>query len=244
MASDNTIKMLQIDDKTVTGDLDRAGYRKMGVSVRAATNFEEARKWLASEPIDLLVINMDYRGIDAINATRHLKAQEATKGIPIVLTSVQTSAKVRNGALDAGADLFVEQPLPRQYFIEKLKQLLEQKTRTTDRIGGQGEATFSFGGATETCPIGDLSMSGILLATNAPLEDGAVVELSIDIPGGKKPCKVQGEVVRTIRFSASHPDRATGIGIRFLAFSGDAQKRLERYIAKTTHKDQKLQYYL
>jgi DNA-binding response OmpR family regulator len=239
-----TIKMLSIDDKTLTTDLDRAGYRKMGVLVRPAATFDEANKLLKADKIDLIVINMDYKGVDPINVTRHLKAQAETKETPIVLTSVQTQARVRNSALDAGADLFVEQPLPRQYFIEKLKQLLEHRTRTTERVDVHGNATFTHEGQSDTCPIGDLSVSGILLTTNVELEDGMIVELEFELPGNKKAIRVSGEVVRTIKYSRKFPDRQTGVGIRFTEFQGDAQKRLERYIEKTAHSDSKMQYYL
>jgi CheY-like chemotaxis protein len=245
MAAQNTIKMISIDDKTLTTDLDRAGYRKMGVYVRPAANYEECSRLLASgEKIDLIVINMDYKAVDAVNVTKHLKMQEAFRSIPIVITSVQTAAKVRNAALDAGADLFVEQPLPRQYFVEKLKQLLEHKTRTTERVGLHGEAKFRYGSAEQSCPIGDLSISGILLSTDVELESGTRLSLEFELPGNKKPIRVDGEVVRTIRFNSKHPERAAGIGIRFVQFHGDSEKRLEKYIEKSAHGDAEMAYYL
>jgi len=244
MSGQTTIKMLSIDDKSVTTDLDRAGYRRMGVLVRAAANFEEAMRLLKAEKIDLLVINMDYTPVNAVQVTLHLKMQDEFKELPIVLTSVQTAAKVRNAALDAGADLFVEQPLPRQYFIEKLKQLLEHKTRTTERVDVHSEVSFTVDGQGGKCPIGDLSASGILLSTDIGLEDGATVALEFELPGVKKPIKVQGEVVRTIKYSKNHPDRQTGVGIRFMDFVGDSQKRLEKYMEKSAHNDSQMQYYL
>lgn len=234
------IKMLSIDDKTVTTDLDRAGYRKMGVYVRAAANYDEACKYLQAEKIDLVVINMDYRPVDSCQICKHLKAQAETQLIPVVLTSVQTSAKVRNSALDAGADLFVEQPLPRQYFIEKLKQLLEQKTRTTERITLHGAAQLTWGEKAESCPIRDLSNSGILLATESDLPDGEDVEVIFDLPTQKKPITVSGQVVRTIRFA----NNQTGVGIRFVKFRGDSQKRLEKYVEKLANGESQMQYYL
>lgn len=170
--SAKNIKMLSIDDKTLTTDLDRAGYRKMGVYVRPAANYDEAQKTLRAEAIDLIVINADYKPIDANQITKHLKALDEFKAIPVVITSVQTTAKIRNGALEAGADLFVEQPLPRQYFIEKLKQLLEHKTRTTERVAVHGNVTFDIKGKVESCPIGDLSVSGMLMSTEAVIPDG------------------------------------------------------------------------
>lgn len=244
MSGQNTIKMLSIDNKTLTTDLDRAGYRKMGVYVRPAANYDEARKLLAAEKIDLIVINMDYGAINATEIAKHLKSQADYAAIPIVLTSVQTTAKVRNSALDAGADLFVEQPLPRQYFIEKLKQLLEHKTRTTDRVDVKTEVRFTVGDKSDSCPIGDLSVSGILLATDVEMDDGMMVQLEFELDGFKKPIKVEGEVVRTIRYSNKFPDRKGGIGIRFTTFQGDSQKRLEKYIEKFAHADSKMHYYL
>ncbi len=240
----DTIKMLSIDNKTLTTDLDRAGYRKMGVVVKPAANFEEANKLLKSDTIHLIVINMDYKNIDAVQITKHLKSQEEFAGIPIILTSVQTAARVRNNALEAGADLFVEQPLPRQYFIEKLKQLLEQKTRSSGRVAVHGDVQFIVDGTTHNCPIGDLSVSGVLLSTEMELKDGTKVTLEFALPDQKKAIKVEGEVVRTIRYVSTHPDRQTGVGIRFAAFLGDSQKRLETYIEKNAHEDSRMQYYL
>lgn len=239
MSAQTTIKLASLDDKTVTTDLDRAGYRKMGVLVKPAISFDELNKVLLAEKIDLIVINMDFKPIDAPTIAKHLKAQAAFKDIPIVLTSVRTSAKVRNAALDSGADLFVEQPLPREYFIEKLKQLLEQKTRTTERVAMHGDVTFTYEGRTQTCGIGDLSASGILLSTDDALKDGGAVELEFALPGEKKPIHATGEIVRTIRRA-----EGTGVGIRFTSFAGDSKKRMERYVERSAVDDSKMRYYL
>lgn len=245
MAVQNTIKMISIDDKTITTDLDRAGYRKMGVYVRPAANYEECSRLLrGTEKIDLIVINMDYKVVDAVQVTKHLKSNDLFKNIPVVITSVQTAAKVRNAALEAGADLFVEQPLPRQYFVEKLKQLLEHKTRSTERVDIHGEARFRCNNQEQSCPIGDLSISGILLSTNAELDNGMPISLEFALPGDRKPLRIDGEVVRTIRFNDKHPDRLAGVGVRFQRFHGDAQKRLEKYIEESAHDDAQMSYYL
>lgn len=242
--SGQPIRMLSLDDRTMTTDLDRAGYRKMGVFVRPAANYEEAERLLSTESIDIVVINNDYARVDAVQVTKHLKSTEAWKSIPVVVTSVQTAAKVRNAALEAGADLFVEQPLPRQYFIEKLKQLLEQKTRTTERVDVQSEVVMEIDGSEIKCPIGDLSVSGILLVTATRYESGKKVTLHLELPGAKKPVTVTGEIVRSIAGDKARPDVQTGVGIRFLKFQADGEKRLEKYIAKTADSSSRLIYYL
>lgn len=247
MSNNQSICMLSIDDRTLTTDLDRAGYRSMGVFVRAANNYEAAEKILQLETIHLIVINMDYSSINALEITKHLKKHDKWKSIPIVLTSVQTKAKIRSNALAAGADLFVEQPLPRQYFIEKLKQLLEQQTRTTERIDINGKVNFVYENKNYSCEMADLSISGILLSTDLDLSDGAIIQMSFELPGLKKPIEAEGEVVRRIKAQKASPDgqaTAGGVGVRFTKLDKESERRLEKYIAKTSDKNSKIIYYL
>ena len=243
MNAQKSIRMLLLDNKMVTSDLDRAGYRNMGVFVKTAASYKEGEKILAEGQVDIIVINHDYDEVDANTVTKHLKANGEFAEIPVVVTSVQTAAKVKRAALEAGADLFVEQPLPRQYFIEKLKKLLEKQTRDTERVAVGSEIEYVYQGKTTACPIGDLSISGVLLSTTEELPAGSSVELSFPLPGYKKPIQVTGEVVRFIKPSGD-PERKSGLGVRFADFKGDSHKRLEKYIEKESTKDERMLYYL
>lgn len=241
--STDSIKMLLLDDRMVTTDLDRAGYRAMGVIVRSAISFQEAQEIVAKEKVDILVINYDYQKISAPLVCKHFKAQAETKELPVVITSVQTTAEARKTSLGAGADLFVEQPVPRQYFIEKLKKLLEQKTREQERVEFRGDAVVVASNGTEIkAPIGDVSSTGILISTELSLATDTKVEISFSLPGYKKPIQANGIVARSI--PKSEGNRFSGIGIRFVDFLGDSQKRLERYVSKTADEEARMKYYL
>ncbi len=237
-----SIKMLTIDDKSLTTNLDRAGYRKMGVIVRSAAYYQEALDCIADKPVDVVVINMDFGEIDGIAIASHLKKQYPD--LAVVLTSVQGSASNRKKALATGADLFVEQPIPRDYFIEKIKSLLEQQARTTERVAIHGEVKFNWNNELLSQPIGDLSISGMLIASDLELPDGSVIEFEFSLPGQKKSLKVTGQVVRKIRVNENHPDRLAGIGVRFETFHGDAEKRLQNYVDKSADKQARMTYYL
>jgi len=245
--TNESICMLSIDDRTLTTDLDRAGYRAMGVTVRKANNYESAEKILSSEPIHIIVINLDFHQIDAIQITKHLKTHTTWSKIPIVITSVQTRAKIRQQSLDAGADLFVEQPLPRQYFIEKIKQLLEQQTRATERVDVQTTVKFVLDKKEYLCEMADVSVTGILLSTDMDLPDGAIIQLSFDLPGVKKTIKAEGEVVRRVKASKSNitsEQTVGGVGVRFVKIDKDCLSRLEKYIARVSDKNSRIIYYL
>jgi DNA-binding response OmpR family regulator len=235
--------MISLDEKTITSDLDRAGYRKMGVSVKPAKSWSEAAKILALGDVDVVVVNLDVTHIDAIDIMKHIRVSE-WKHIPIVATSVQASQKLRQNATKSGADLFVEQPVPRDYFIEKVKALLDQKTRTTERVDANIEVKFKVNGKEKSCGVGDLSVSGVLLATDMDIASGEFIELSFMLGASNKPVKIKGEVVRRILANKKTINQMSGLGVRFVEFHGDSQQRIESYIARSSDKTNKMAYYL
>ena len=244
MVKAQSITMLSIDGRSVTADLDSAGYKKMGVSVRTASSWDEAEKFLNSEPIDVLVINLDYRKVDGTQIIRHIRSVEQFAKLPIVVTSVQAGSRTRSGAVEAGADLFVEQPVPRQFFIEKLKSLLSQTTRSAARIGTGGEARFVYEGKKISCPLGDVSNGGVLLHSHVELTVGTELKVELFLPGVKKPVEASGRVVRKVKGNIKDPSAIKGFGFRIDSFQGDGRKRLEKFVALNAETDSPMRYYL
>ena len=243
--SQSHLRMLSIDEQMVTTDLDRAGYRKMGVEVRSARSFEEAKKIIEKEPIDIIVINMDYKKVNAPLVCQHFKNEKTDTPRPVVLTSVLNNASMRNNALNSGADLFVVQPVPRQHFIEKLKQLLAQQTRGQERVRVNGEAELIVEGKTHSLPVGDLSTTGVLVGSSFELTIGTNVDIAFEVPGYRKPIEAAGEVVRVLKDALNGaPEFKIALGIKFATFKGDSQKRLEKYVEKSSHQNAKMIYYL
>ena len=70
----------------------------------------------------------------------------------------------------------------------------------------------------------NISAKGLLLETDADLEPGQHVIISIDIGPQLEPVAAKAEIVRK-----ANPEREgiEGIGAQFLAFAGDSQKQLE-----------------
>ena len=234
------LKILFIDEKRITTDLDKAGYRKVGAQIFQATTFQEAKAVLEGQDISVIVVNYDFKEVDPVTICSHFKQTYADK--PVVLTSVQSvPKKILKDQM--GPDLFIEQPIPRQYFIEKVRNLLEEKIRDTDRVSHGGSVSFIFAGKKHDCAIQDISKSGLLIATEMEIPDSTRIDLSFQIPGYKKPIRVVSSVVRKI---AANEQRqiVSGLGIRFEEFSGDSQKRLDKYILKSQNDDPHMVYYL
>lgn len=223
------IKMLSIDADGVITELDRTGYKKMGVIIKPASNFQAAEKILQDMEIDVIVINYDLEGIDAAMLCNHFKQSDETSDIPIVITSVQNVARQLKKSIKHGLDLFIEQPIPKQYFIEKLKTLLDQKSRSNNRIIINSKVSFENDEKKIECDISDISKTGILIATDLNLTIGKVFELTFPLPNNKKPIVVTGTVVREISENKNGQGNKAGFGIRFDKFGGDSQIRLDQF---------------
>jgi CheY-like chemotaxis protein len=239
------IVMLSVDQKNLTSDLERAGFKKMGILVRSASSYPDIIKALKLEKIDIIVVNMDHTGMDPLDAVKKLKESPAWGDLPIVLTSVQSSAKIKELAKKSGADLFVEQPLPRDYFIEKLKSLLSHQTRSHGRVSGSVTVRFSWHGESHSVEVGDLSLTGVLLTSTLVMPAGDLLDLEISIGASNKPVKVKGEVVRIVQPDSKRIGAEEGgIGVRFNQFSADGQQRIESWVARTSDSTNKMAYYL
>lgn len=240
------ITMLSVDEKTFTSELDRAGYRKMGIHVHSASRSEDLVSLLNRVPIDIVVINMDHTKIDAIHALQAVKNDRRWNEIPVVLTSVQSCPKLRKLALTSGADLFVEQPLPRDYFIEKIKSMLSHETRSKQRITGSMTVDFVWDGQKGTSAVKDISLSGILISSPRLIPIGESISVEINLGASTKPILVTCEVVRHIQ---SHEklkgDTAEqAIGLRFNQFRAEGKQRIESWIARNSDMGKKMAYYL
>ncbi|HEY2532773.1 MAG TPA: response regulator [Xanthobacteraceae bacterium] len=78
----------------------------------------------ASERPDLILMDLDLPEIDGWEATRRLKADPATRDIPIIALSAYAMAGDRDKALAAGCDDFDDKPIEFDRLLAKIEQAL------------------------------------------------------------------------------------------------------------------------
>lgn len=239
-----TLTILTIDDKMLTSELDKAGYRKIGITIRSAANFQEADSLLHAGGIDAVIVNDDYKEINGLAILQHFKKQAHSLHLPFVFTSVRSKPKNYRELCQAGLDLFVEQPVPRHYFVEKIRSLLDQKMRDDNRMGFKGRLEFVYGDEKRQSDMQDMSKTGLLLLSEQPLDINCTIQMSFLLPAYKKPIKVDGTIVRAMSKIDGAVASGYAYGVRFDKFLGDSQKRLESYISKNNMDDPRLVYYL
>ena len=113
---------------------------------------------------------------------------------------------------------------PPKYIALQVAELLEIPPRATLRLGTRMLVEVEDGFEMALGAVVNLSAAGLLLETEADLEPGQHVVISIDIDPQVEPVAAKAEVVRK-----ADPEREgiEGIGARFLSFAGDSQIRLE-----------------
>jgi CheY-like chemotaxis protein len=77
-----------------------------------------------SERPDIILMDLEMPGVDGWEATRRLKADPQTRGIPIIALSAHALAGSREKALAAGCDEFDTKPVEFERLVATLRRLL------------------------------------------------------------------------------------------------------------------------
>jgi CheY-like chemotaxis protein len=99
-----------------------------GYEIVSATDGAEGIAKATSEGPDLILIDLNLPVIDGWEATRRLKADPATRAIPIIALTAHAMSGDREKALAAGSDDFDTKPVEFERLLSKIDALLS-KTR-------------------------------------------------------------------------------------------------------------------
>ena len=116
--------ILVVDDYQDAREMYAEYLQFSGFRVAEARNGNEAvEKAFALKP-DLILMDLSLPGMDGWEATRRLKADDATRRIPVVALTGHALAGASEGAKKAGCDSFVTKPcLPDDLVVEVRRML-------------------------------------------------------------------------------------------------------------------------
>ena len=128
MTDQNTPLILVVDDYQDAREMYAEYLQFSGFRVAEARNGNEAVERAFALKPDLILMDLSLPGMDGWEATRRLKADEATKDIPIVALTGHALAGASEGARKAGCDSFVTKPcLPDDLVVEVRRMLSTTK---------------------------------------------------------------------------------------------------------------------
>lgn len=120
-------KILLVEDNEMNRDMLSRRLQKRGYEVVIAEDGEQGVRLAQSETPALVLMDMSLPVLDGWEATRQLKADPATRSIPIIALTAHAMAGDRERALEAGADDFDTKPVELTRLLEKIEALLAKK---------------------------------------------------------------------------------------------------------------------
>jgi CheY-like chemotaxis protein len=130
------MKILLVEDNEMNRDMLSRRLERRGFVVALAVDGEAAVEMASSEAPDLILMDMSLPVLDGWEATRRLRAAEATRAIPVIALTAHAMSGDRDRALEAGCDDYDTKPIDLLRLLGKIDALL----------GGSGSARSANGG--------------------------------------------------------------------------------------------------
>ncbi len=119
-------KLLLVEDNEMNRDMLARRLQRRGFKVVIAINGEKAVEMSRSEEPDLILMDLSLPVMDGWEATKKIKADQATAGIPVIALTAHAMESDRTKALDAGCDDFATKPVDFGQLLETMEQYLQE----------------------------------------------------------------------------------------------------------------------
>ena len=119
-------RVLIVEDNVDNFELVRFLLERAGYQVLSAGNGIEGLDAAKREQPDLILMDLSMPELDGWNATARLKADEATRAIPVLALTAHTLPGDRKRAIDAGCDGYISKPINVASFDKLVATLLRQ----------------------------------------------------------------------------------------------------------------------
>ena len=117
-------KILLIEDNEMNRDMLSRRLIRRGFQVMFAIDGQNGIDLTLSERPDIILMDMSLPIIDGWGATRRLKADDATRRIPVIGLTAHAMSGDRKKAIEAGCDDYDTKPVEFDRLIGKIERLL------------------------------------------------------------------------------------------------------------------------
>ena len=121
-------KILLVEDNEMNRDMLSRRLVKRGYEVVIAVEGEQGVALARTDSPDLVLMDMSLPVLDGWEATRLLKSDPATSGIPIIALTAHAMAGDREKAREAGCDDFDTKPVELPRLLSKIEGLLQKRS--------------------------------------------------------------------------------------------------------------------
>ena len=161
--------VLVVDDEADLVELIGMNLERNGHDVISAVNGHDALKLARERRPDLILLDLMMPGLDGIEVAKRLRADDATRGLPIVMLTAKADEGDVLAGLGVGADDYVTKPFSTKVLMARVKAVLRRS-----ESGGSGESLTP--AAANVLRAGPLAMD---LDKHETFADGRPVKLTL-----------------------------------------------------------------
>jgi two-component system cell cycle response regulator DivK len=121
--------VLIVEDDEVNLKLARSVLQASGYEVLEAITGEQGVSLARQAQPDLVLMDIQLPGIDGIEAFRQLRADSATRAIPVIAVTASTSPADRVAIRAAGFDAFLAKPVKLTELVDTVRRVLDGARR-------------------------------------------------------------------------------------------------------------------
>lgn len=119
-------KILVVEDNEMNLDMLSRRLTRNGFEVIAAQDGGAGLAKAASENPELILMDMSLPVVDGWEATRRLKADPATRGIPVIALTAHAMAEDKEKAMEAGCDDYDTKPIDLPRLLGKIRNFIPE----------------------------------------------------------------------------------------------------------------------
>jgi len=119
------MRLLLIEDDPMIGEAIRAGLKREGFAVDWVREARAAEAVLASEPFELVLLDLGLPGRDGLTLLKAQRARGLT--LPVLIITARDAIADRVAGLDAGADDYLIKPFDPQELAARIRALLRRR---------------------------------------------------------------------------------------------------------------------
>jgi two-component system, cell cycle response regulator DivK len=120
-------RILLVEDNEMNRDMLSRRLIRNGYEVFYAKDGQQGVNMALSERPDLILMDMSLPVLDGWEATRRIKANDATRRIPVIALTAHAMAGDREKAIEVGCDDYDTKPVEISRLVGKITALLKPK---------------------------------------------------------------------------------------------------------------------
>jgi chemosensory pili system protein ChpA (sensor histidine kinase/response regulator) len=122
-------RIMVVDDSLTVRKITERLLLRQGYRVSMAKDGAEALEMLQDDMPDVMLLDIEMPRMDGFELTRHIRADQRMRVLPIIMITSRTAEKHRLHAFELGVDTFMGKPYQDEALLQEIRHLLQARTK-------------------------------------------------------------------------------------------------------------------